>query len=77
MTVKDVLIKFLHENGYDGLVCPGECGCEIKDLAPCGGEGIINCKPAYRGKCTCGDGCDWDMYKTKAAAQKSYEKGKK
>ncbi len=70
-TVRDVVIKYLRENKYDGLVCPGECGCEIKDLAPCGGEGIIDCKPAYRGNCTCAEGCKWDMYETMAAAQKS------
>ncbi len=48
MTTKDIVIKFLVENGYDGLCLPDlECGCGLDDFAPC--EGIDgNCEPAIR-----------------------------
>jgi len=39
--------KHLIENGFDGLYYPGECGCEVSDLAPCG-EGSLSCKPGYK-----------------------------
>lgn len=45
----------LISEGYDGLVVPGECGCLVDDIAPCGectqekGEQFINgCMPGYR-----------------------------
>jgi len=34
MTVKEIVKKYLEDNGYDGLCCP-YCGCEINDLMPC------------------------------------------
>ena len=34
VTTQDMVIKYLEENGYDGL-CGDECGCEIDDLMPC------------------------------------------
>ena len=37
MTVKELIIKYAKENGFDGLCDPdNEYGCEISDLAPCG-----------------------------------------
>jgi hypothetical protein len=45
----------LEAEGYDGLYCPGECGCTLEDLAPCGecntedGEDWINgCEAGYK-----------------------------
>ena len=36
MKAIDIVKKYLKENGYDGLCHPDyECGCDIKDLAPC------------------------------------------
>ncbi len=48
MTAKQILIKYLVENGYDGLCLPHlECGCGLDDFAPC--EGIDEeCEPAIR-----------------------------
>ena len=42
ITVKEIVKKYLKENGYDGLV-GNECGCDIDDLFPCGLEGCENC----------------------------------
>jgi len=30
------LINYMKKHGYTGLVWPGECGCSIDDIAPCG-----------------------------------------
>lgn len=35
MTVKDIVEKWLKDNGYDGLAC-SFCGCKVGDLMPCG-----------------------------------------
>ncbi|MGA1846871.1 hypothetical protein [Deferribacter abyssi] len=44
MTVKDIVIKYLKENGYDGLFDEVlECGCRIGDLMPC--YNPQNCSP--------------------------------
>ena len=65
MTVLDVVRMFLKVKGYDGLARPGECGCEIGDLAPCG-EDFSMCEPAHRtecrpDECTADGDCDWHM----------------
>lgn len=51
----DAIREKLKAGGYDGLLYPGECACELKDLAPCGecqqqdGEDYINgCDPGYK-----------------------------
>ena len=64
MTIKDITVKYLQENGYDGIVFPGMCSCVIDDLAPCDGP-WLDCEPGYKGKCTCGEGCSFDMYAVK------------
>lgn len=44
----------LEAGGFSGLYSPGNCACELADLAPCGecrlGEGdfINGCLPGYR-----------------------------
>ena len=54
MTIEEIIIKYLQDNGFDGLCNPAvECGCGIDDCMPCGGEGVIDCQPAY--KHICGD----------------------
>lgn len=52
ITLEEVREK-LKANGYSGLYYPGECGCGIDDLAPCGecqegGEYVNDCKPGYK-----------------------------
>ena len=53
ISLDDVKAK-LKGHGYGGLYCPGECGCTLDDLAPCGectqedNEDYINgCDPGY------------------------------
>jgi hypothetical protein len=51
-TVKDILIEYLKQNGFDGLYSPGECGCSIEDLNPCGSDCILACLPGIRKEST-------------------------
>lgn len=52
MTIEDIIKQYLKDNGFDGLCNPDlECGCGLDDLMPCGGEGVIDCEPAYRHRC--------------------------
>jgi len=45
MNIKEIITKYLTENGFDGL-CGEECGCQLGDLFPC--ESISpNCEPGY------------------------------
>ena len=39
MNVKEIVKKYLDENGFDGL-CGFHCGCEKDDLAPSVSAGI-------------------------------------
>ena len=54
MDVKDVLEKWLGENGYDGLVnTEGPCGCSIgDDFIECDAL-CPECEPAYKHKANC------------------------
>lgn len=58
MTVNEIIVRYLEDNGYDGLYCPFDpCGCYKDDLCPCGN--LINlweCEPGY--KCTL-DPVEW------------------
>jgi len=45
MILKNIVKKYLTENGYDGL-CDGDCGCRKNDLFPCGGD-PGRCVPGY------------------------------
>jgi len=63
--VHDIVKKYLEENGYEGL-CGEECGCELADLFPCGGDWALECVPGYKvpcdpEKCPNGGGCAWHM----------------
>jgi hypothetical protein len=35
MEVKEIVKKYLEDNGFDGLFFPGECGCMKDELMPC------------------------------------------
>jgi hypothetical protein len=35
MNVKEIIVKYLDDNGFDGLCCE-DCGCGKDDLFPCG-----------------------------------------
>lgn len=46
MNVKEIVVKYLDENGYDGLAAE-DCGCGKRELFVCG-EICLHCKPAYK-----------------------------
>jgi hypothetical protein len=49
MNVKEIIEKYLRDNGYDGLCyADEECGCLLEDLIPCG-EPCDQCVPGYNG----------------------------
>lgn len=47
MDVKAITLEYLKANGYDGLRCLDECGCQLEDLFPCGMAGVECCEPGY------------------------------
>lgn len=63
MTVKEIVIEYLKENGYDGL-CNNSCGCGIDDLFPCSFENTDICETAYKVACKgCeGEGCAYGIF---------------
>lgn len=71
MDVHEIIKKYLIDNKYDGLCCE-ECGCEISDLFPCGGEFHVDlCEAGYKIPCdpeTCWNegNCKWHISTKKA-----------
>ena len=73
MKVKDIVTKYLKNNGFGGLV--GEnCDCKLGDLMPCeasDGGGISDCEPGHvieypsGAECPCGDACYFHVFKEK------------
>jgi len=57
MTVLEIVEKYLRDNGYDGL-CSDDCGCDLEDLASCGGESLANCEPGYKSPCPGPEDCE-------------------
>ncbi len=53
MDCKEIIIKYLKDNKFDGLLCAEvPCGCSIDDLAPCDGN-MFDCIPAYKKEANC------------------------
>ena len=63
-TVKEIVLKYLQENGYDGLFTE-DCGCELSDLMPCSYDCLEYCEAGYKQPCDCGEGCDWHIGREK------------
>lgn len=57
MHVKEIVKKYLEENGFDGLYCE-DCGCDKNDLISCD-EYCGFCSPGYRHKCPKGHEADY------------------
>ena len=57
MTVKEIVLGYLRQNGYGGLHYD-DCGCFDDDLMPCG-DYCEHCEPAYKVKKHC-DTCQND-----------------
>lgn len=48
MTLQELVIKALKEQGYSGLMAPAaECGCSIRNLAPCESFSASSCEAAH------------------------------
>ena len=48
MNVKQIVLKYLEDNGYDGLYdTKVTCGCDLDDIMPCE-DFCGNCKPGYK-----------------------------
>jgi len=61
MSIKEIIIKYLKDNNYDGLYNAwSECACEIADLAPCV-QMESDCEPGYKCECDCGENCDFHI----------------
>jgi hypothetical protein len=56
MTCKEIIKKYLADNGFDGL-CGDGCGCPIGDLMPCEGP-CGDCVPAYEYETKQGNACE-------------------
>ncbi len=55
LTVAEIVVMYLKENGYEGLYnIDADCGCELGDLMPCC-EAADDCHAGYKGPCNCGD----------------------
>jgi hypothetical protein len=52
MNIKEIVAKYLKENGYDGLVNPDiwKCGCHLDNFMWCSGPLVTECIPAIHGK---------------------------
>jgi len=50
MDIKEIVVKYLKDNKYDGLCHPDtECGCFNGDLFPCDPHYNCDCQPGYKG----------------------------
>ena len=68
MDVREIVKRWLKENGYHGLYSDGgECACELSDLQPCG-ENFSDCSPGIKKtwdemtkdqQTNCESGCDF------------------
>lgn len=56
MTIKEIVEKYLFDNGFDGLTNCDGCGCLLYDLMPCDGS-CEQCQPGYIVDCdhACGE----------------------
>ena len=63
MTLKELVEKWLRENGYDGLFNPDDCACDLNDLFPCDCP-QADCEPGYLCDCDCRDH-DWHICREK------------
>jgi hypothetical protein len=58
MNVKEIVLAYLKEHGYDGLCNTyHKCGCGLGDLALCGDEDMSICRAARKKIATVEDTC--------------------
>ena len=75
MNVKEIVVKYLEDNGYDGLYTE-DSGCRGSDLMPCLGvlefRAMANCQAGYIRPCPDTENCKycetvWDCMKCPGA----------
>ena len=66
MNVREIVKKWLEDNGYDGLQHKADCGCQLSDLIPCD-EDCSECTPGYLRKGLDGEECDFYIMPDKQA----------
>jgi len=49
MTVKEIVKKYLQDNGYVGLSGWDDCSCSVDDFCPCG-DNFADCQPEHKHK---------------------------
>jgi len=71
MNCLDIICKYLSKNGFDGLCNhDAECGCGLKDIAPCSSD-VSFCEPAYDH----GPRAGYDNYYSTVRPKKTVKKG--
>jgi len=50
VNVATAIAEYMKLKGYAAL-CSDNCACEIGDLYPCGGEGMLDCRMVYANHC--------------------------
>lgn len=60
MTIKEIVVGYLKQNNFEGLYHDNDCGCELKDLFPCGSP-PKDCQPGIKVPCNCGEKHDWHI----------------
>ncbi len=65
-SIAAIVAEWLRCHGYDGLCIPGECGCCVDDLMPCGCCNEGECMAGYKGPPT-PEGGDWAIYLSREA----------
>ena len=64
MNVREILKQWLIDNDYDGLQHESDCGCQVSDLVPCGGD-CSDCTPGYKRIGRTNEECDWYIMPSK------------
>jgi len=72
MNIYHITAEYLKANGFDGLCLPGECGCLLDDLMPCGMPDVFDCQAGYKGPPT-PEGGDWAVYPSKESRDRAIE----
>lgn len=56
MNPKEIVRKYLEENGFDGLFRDGKCACTKDDLWwGCCDSPMKDCEPGYKSPCDCSE----------------------
>ena len=56
MTLREIIKKYLEDNGYDGL-CGYNCGCQTSELFVCECPDMDVCEPGYKKTCPGEENC--------------------